>query len=67
MLPPPASAMDFRQLLQAQAIASGAGPVAGTTVASPKGGKERRAKRRMTVDVVAEEEDGWEVVDEAGL
>ena len=67
MLPPPASTMDFRQLLQAQAIASGAGPVSGTTAASPKGGKERKAKRRMTIDLVAEEEDGWEVVDEAGL
>ena len=68
LLPPPASVLDFRQLLQAQAIASGAGAAAGTvtsTATSGRSGRDRKHKARMNVDVVAEEEDGWEVVDEA--
>lgn len=67
LLQPPASVLDFRQLLQAQAIASGAAASAGITVpsvATGRRGRERMHKAKIAVDVVAEEEDGWEVVDE---
>ena len=59
LLPPPASSLDFRQLLQAQAIATGS-----NAGAVPPGRHGRHGASRNMANLIVEE-DEWEVVDEA--